>query len=233
MPNPRPPCKICVKLGIDPPNPRRNEGKCFIHGPKKECKKCLQLGLENVKLARNKSEYCLEHGAMLKCKENGCDYSPQKSGYCDSHYLKRFGVPARKKCVKCNDSFVHISGMCHHCYNKSLKEKSEEEQPKIEPKKQIINPVNQQTIAKLRKRLGDIINGVLKDQSCTNLTGVNVEKLKKHLELQFEENMNWDNINKTWHIDFIKAPSTFVANPEKAFYYKNLIPVSGGKYKYR
>ena len=58
--------------------------------------------------------------------------------------------------------------------------------------------------------------------------GCTSEKLRKHLEEQFENGMTWENIGK-WHIDHIKPCAKFDLNLEeekhKCFHYTNLQPL--------
>jgi len=55
-----------------------------------------------------------------------------------------------------------------------------------------------------------------KDDSIRNILGYTIQELKEHLESQFEDWMNWDNLGltskepyKTWQIDHIKPVNTF------------------------
>jgi hypothetical protein len=60
------------------------------------------------------------------------------------------------------------------------------------------------------------------------LTGCTKEELVKHLEMNFKENMSWDNYGE-WHIDHIKPCASFDLTKEeeqkKCFHWTNLQPL--------
>ena len=63
------------------------------------------------------------------------------------------------------------------------------------------------------------------------ITGITLEELKKHLEEQFDENMNWDNYGSYWIVDKIISTSHYsysTINTEfkKAWCLKNMRPLS-------
>ncbi|MFP4019330.1 MAG: HNH endonuclease signature motif containing protein [Bacteroidales bacterium] len=56
--------------------------------------------------------------------------------------------------------------------------------------------------------------------------GYSIEKLKKHLENQFTDDMNWNNYGEYWEIDHIKPLSLFDSLQDKqAWRLKNLQPL--------
>lgn len=80
----------------------------------------------------------------------------------------------------------------------------------------------------LRRRIRHVLKGNNKSAKTIELIGCSVELLKHHLQLQFIENMTWENQGK-WHIDH-KIPCSFfdLSNPEeqrKCFHYSNLQPL--------
>jgi hypothetical protein len=80
----------------------------------------------------------------------------------------------------------------------------------------------------LRSRLNKFIKN--KNKSTIEFTGCNIDVLKNHLQLQFKENMSWDNYGiKGWHIDHIKPCASFDLNDteqqKKCFHYTNLQPL--------
>jgi len=82
----------------------------------------------------------------------------------------------------------------------------------------------------LRRRLCLAVNGKDKSSHTKELLGCTVEFLKKHLETQFTDNMNWNNYGYYgWHIDHIKPCSSFDLSKDleqrKCFNYKNLQPL--------
>jgi len=92
----------------------------------------------------------------------------------------------------------------------------------------------------LRTRIWHAVKNNSKSKPTMKLIGCAIEQLKQHLEIQFTENMTWNNYGK-WHIDHIKPCCSFdLSKPReqhKCFNYKNLQPlwakdnrVKSGKY---
>lgn len=82
----------------------------------------------------------------------------------------------------------------------------------------------------LRRRLHSALKGKTKSAATLNLLGCSVEKLKKHLEKQFQKGMTWNNYGMHgWHIDHIIPCSAFDLSLEseqrKCFNYANLQPL--------
>ncbi len=81
----------------------------------------------------------------------------------------------------------------------------------------------------LRTRLHRAINGPTQGLA-VKLLGCSVDVARKHIERQFLPGMSWANYGyDTWHIDHIKALSTFdLTDPDqlaRACHYKNLRPM--------
>lgn len=82
-----------------------------------------------------------------------------------------------------------------------------------------------------RRRINLALKGVgVKIGSTTKLLGCSIDKLKEHLEAQFEPWMTWENYGiKGWHIDHIRPCSSFDLTKEKeqrkCFHYTNLAPL--------
>lgn len=68
-----------------------------------------------------------------------------------------------------------------------------------------------------------------KTNSATVLLGCSIKFARKHIEKQWNENMNWENHGKLWEIDHIIPISRFNLLDEeeqkKAFHYTNLQPL--------
>lgn len=62
-----------------------------------------------------------------------------------------------------------------------------------------------------------------------NLLGCLIEECKKHLEVQFKPEMNWNNHGMIWEIDHIKSCSSFdltdIEQQKQYFHYTNLQPL--------
>lgn len=87
---------------------------------------------------------------------------------------------------------------------------------------------------KLRDNLRNRLNGAIKNNtkigSAVTDLGCTIEELKKHLESQFTEGMNWDNWSRSgWHIDHVKRLADFELTEEVQFkeacHYTNLQPL--------
>ncbi len=82
----------------------------------------------------------------------------------------------------------------------------------------------------LRDRLYKAIKRDNKVDSSKELVGCSINKLKEHLENQFNSKMNWENYGK-WHIDHIRPCNSFdLSNREQqklCFHYLNLQPLWG------
>ena len=99
------------------------------------------------------------------------------------------------------------------------------------------NDVTYKILLNLRCRLSCVIKNNSKSASTKELLGCTVEFLKKHLEMQFQDNMTWDNYGtgfngrgmKEWHIDHIRPCASFYLIKEdeqqKCFHYSNLQPL--------
>ena len=69
-----------------------------------------------------------------------------------------------------------------------------------------------------------------KAESSMNLLGCTAEHLKKHLEVQFKDDMSWENYGiKGWHIDHIKPCASYdlsiIEEQKECFHYTNLQPL--------
>ena len=95
-------------------------------------------------------------------------------------------------------------------------------------KSRLKNDINYRIAHSLRTRTRLALNGFCKSIQTLKLLGCSVEELKKHLEFQFQEGMNWKNYGQ-WHIDHIKPLSIFDLTNEKELIegcnYKNLQPL--------
>lgn len=89
-------------------------------------------------------------------------------------------------------------------------------------------------IFKLIKQLRASIRRIFKDEpkkgKALKLLGCTVQELKKHIEIQFKNGMNWKNHGKVWHLDHI-VPLCSIKNKKdkkqikKVCHYTNLRPL--------
>jgi len=82
----------------------------------------------------------------------------------------------------------------------------------------------------LRTRIWSALKSNIKSNKTIELTGCNLEQLKKYLESKFEDGMNWDNYG-VWHIDHIIPCARFdlsdSGQQKICFHYTNLQPMWG------
>ena len=84
--------------------------------------------------------------------------------------------------------------------------------------------------ARLRRRVRKVLEsqGAMKKGSTLGLIGCSSEHLKKHIESQFKEGMDWDNYG-LWHIDHIRPCASFDLMREEeqraCFHWTNLQPL--------
>jgi hypothetical protein len=110
----------------------------------------------------------------------------------------------------------------------------------IKQKQKEYLPVRKEAIKERRRkddnfRLSEIVRSkihrMIKGQSTsyTELMGCDIQWLRKWLEFQFDENMNWSNIGTYWHIDHILAINLFDfskdSNKRVCFNWTNLQPL--------
>jgi hypothetical protein len=90
------------------------------------------------------------------------------------------------------------------------------------------NDINFKILDCLRSRINKFIKN--KSKRSLELTGCNIDNLKKHLESKFLDGMSWDNYGKFgWHIDHIKPCALFdftdISQQKECFHYTNLQPL--------
>jgi hypothetical protein len=82
----------------------------------------------------------------------------------------------------------------------------------------------------LRSRLWTFLKGKAKHKNTESLTGCSFEELKKHLEVQFEPGMTWDNYGSYWSVDHMEPFVSICPNDkiaiERITHYSNLKPLT-------
>ena len=61
----------------------------------------------------------------------------------------------------------------------------------------------------MSKSIWDALKGLKADRHWEDLVGYTLKELREHLESQFDENMNWDNMGEYWEIDHIIPQNMF------------------------
>ena len=93
----------------------------------------------------------------------------------------------------------------------------------------------------LRSRLFQALRGKNKSAQTLELLGCSLDRLRVHLESQFQPGMTWENHGPAWHVDHIRPCTSFdLADPAQqraCFHHTNLQPLfalenmkKGGRY---
>lgn len=90
--------------------------------------------------------------------------------------------------------------------------------------------INRRLSQAARSRINKALNGSYKWHGTIESLGCSPDELKKHLEAQFTDGMNWDNYGlKGWHMDHIVPMDSFNLKDKqeylKACHYTNLQPL--------
>jgi hypothetical protein len=165
--------------------------------------------LKNIEKIKNyRSEYYLEH-------------KDEKAEYTHNYYLKNKDVRTKQISEWRLKNLKRIQER----RNKNKEKRNKQEKLRRE------TDVNYKLTSILRNRLRNALIGVgTKLKRTLELLGCSVEFLKKHLESQFKEGMNWDNYGLYgWHVDHIKTCYSFdLSKPKQqreCFHYSNLRPL--------
>ncbi len=199
-------CRACYnrlsKLGIKIRVPDIDEGGVL----KRLCTKCQVVKpLEEFR----KSKRCL-NGRARTCKR------------CEDKGRKRTSTPEQRErnCQRAHKRW--ISDPEHRRKRNEYQKERMRADPVFKLRHTIANSIN----CRLRRR------GLRKERGSVDLLGCSIEKLKRHLEAQFQPGMTWQNHGfgeDKWHIDHIKPCASFdLTDPEQqkqCFHYTNLQPL--------
>ena len=136
------------------------------------------------------------------------------------------------KCFECPKTEVYARGLCDACYRRWRYHNipGVYEKQKLRKRHQRRLNIQFKLAVNLRGRLGRYTNGTVKGGSAVSDLGCTLEELKRHLESQFVDGMNWTNWSRDgWHIDHIKPLSSFDLTDRdqfvKAAHFTNLRPL--------
>lgn len=94
--------------------------------------------------------------------------------------------------------------------------------------KRLKEDIGYRLLQRCRTRIYQALKGQIKSKRTRKLIGCSVEKLKQHLESQFQEGMSWDNYGE-WHVDHIRPCAMFdftrAEDQLECFHYTNLQPL--------
>ena len=134
-----------------------------------------------------------------------------------------------KICSKCN----RVQSVDNFSKKKSIKDfrtygKTCKECKNILAKNKYYNNLEYKLTCIFRSRLRDALKGRCKSKKTMELVGCDIDNLKKHIELKFQDGMDWGNYGK-WHIDHVRPCSSFdltdAKQQEQCFHYTNLQPL--------
>jgi len=232
--------KICTKCKIEKELSDFYKNKQQLCGFSCWCKQCS-----------NKSSkiYQQKHCKKLKLyhknlrKKYKLEYKTRNKNY----YLNN-----KKKILTAQEEYYqkhkeNIKNRCKQYYNEHKTEykeyfvkynyqhkKKRSKNGKIYSKQRRKNDLCFKLLGNLRHRLNIAVKNGSKSERTKELLGCTVKFLKKHLELQFKDNMSWDNYGrkkdiKCWEIDHIKPCVSFDLSKNKeqrkCFHYSNLQPL--------
>lgn len=188
----------------------------------KKCTIC-KLELEVNEFGKDKSR---GDGLSSHCKK--CNtikqkkYAERNREKINAHNKKTYEKHKEKRKQYAKDNYEHIKEV-RKLREKDLKEyqKKWQEENREKRNEQAKNWQRNKKKKDPQYKLNSVIsNSICQSLKIFNLSkskcgwqkavGYTLEELVKHLEAQFDENMNWDNHGSYWHIDHIKPKSLFV-----------------------
>lgn len=162
----------------------------------------------------------------MRCSE--CNIEKERKEFHKSYWKDYAFIKKCKCCVKKNNKRYYKENKKQ--LNKKSKEyrESNKERYNAYCRNKYKNDIEYKIISLLRRRMRAALKEKNKSESTKELLGCSIKKLRQHLELQFEEEMTWDNHGE-WHIDHIKPCALFDLTDEEqqkeCFHYSNLQPL--------
>lgn len=210
--------KICTKCKKEKPLEEFYNSKNGKFGKRSACKICTN--------SDNMSRYTKEASLESYYKNREKILEQQRKAYAlDNSKKKEYVEKNKKKIYKKNSEYHKI----WYEKNKKIKllkskfynEKRESEDPEYKLRR------------RLRSRLTTALKKYLKvpfkERNINLLIGCSLAELRKYLESQFKDDMNWNNHGKLWHIDHIKPCRLFnlsdIEEQRRCFNYRNLQPL--------
>jgi len=162
--------------------------------------------------------------------------NPEKVKKSRKKWYQLYGIDYRKKHIKAVREAARKYAKKYRLNNpEKIREQNRSDENKIRQKRyrqnRILTPEQ-----KIRNCLaGRIITAIKrrytsKAYKTIELLGCSIKKVREHLEVQFKENMSWENHGKVWEIDHITPLDHFdltkIEEQKKAFHYTNLQPLN-------
>lgn len=215
-------CKECCRKRDSPEHIRKEEKRKWLYEQGlKECTMCHEI--------KPLSEFHKRKTAKKDGLRNDCII-------CQQNYARNFArteeQKQKKKDRENNPEFLNKlndyrrTSKKYREYRKRYQNKHNKEKFKNNQNYRITSYLRNRIWASLK------IQGVKKEIRFNELIGCSVEFLRDYLELQFKENMTWENYGKgigKWSIDHIIPCAYFdltkVEEQRKCFHYSNLQPL--------
>ena len=202
--------KICTKCKIEKELSEFSKDKSRKDKLFPQCKKCALHYHNSHKKQQNKKslDYHHKHKELLndnakQWRENNSQKVSEYNKIYRTQHIKERHIN-NKKWYKDNRAYVQNNRKNRRVYD-----------------------INYKIKCLLRNRIRSAIKSNSKSASTKILLGCTVKFLKKYLESQFTEGMNWNNHGvHGWHIDHVKPCASFDLSKEseqrKCFHYTNL-----------
>jgi hypothetical protein len=194
--------KICIKCKLEKVLEKFYKLPSSKDGYNTRCKKCILI--EQDKYRKENRE------TILKRKKE--------------HYYNNKKEILEKQKIKRNNNIENFRSN-RKKYKELNKERIREYNKNYSANRRLID-LNFKILGNLRNRLRLAIHNNQKSGTTLDLIDCDIEFLKKHLESQFKEGMNWENYGTYWSIEHNKACCLFdLSDPiqqKECFHWKNL-----------
>jgi hypothetical protein len=222
--------KVCSKCETEKEICEFGNLKSSKDGYNKICKNCRKIitdrykhnNIDKVKLSKqlySSKNYEKEKNRKKEWKKNNLEY------------FKEYRVKNKINEIERHKNWVENNKEKVKVYKKKYLDENREE---IKNKRNQYNKIRNENdfIFNLRNRMRNRLyhfltkNNIVKTNKTFDIVGCSPEFLKKHLETQFTDGMNWDNRSE-WHIDH-KIPLSSAKTEEELYklcHYTNLQPL--------
>jgi hypothetical protein len=219
--------KTCSKCGIEKELSDFSKRKNSKDGRRNQCKECRKyINSCLPKKIRTKEERTERNKKRNEFRKNNKEEVNRKQ----REYRKNNKEERNKKRNEFRKNNKEEVNRKQREYRKNNKEELNKKRNEFRKEQYNNNEIYKLTQC-LRTRMRHAMEGKgFKTGTSQELLGCDYETVKKHLESQFDERMNWDNHGLYgWHIDHKKPCASFdLTKPERqkqCFNYKNLQPL--------
>lgn len=204
--------KICTKCNIEKPLSDFSKDSKGKFGVKSKCKQCIKEYDKANYNTEAKQKYYLDNKEKIN-EQSKKTYNNNKEYYIEKN--KQYGKDNPGVRRKATAKYLKANPEYYKTYRK--------ERYNTDPQ------------FKLRIILGNRLNEILKKNktyktsNIIELLGCSLEEVKKHIENQFTDDMNWENHGIYWEVDHIIPCDSFnlsnLEQQKQCFHYTNLQPL--------